>query len=140
MKPILAVLAAVAASAMLSPMLRAADDSPTPAAIEETSLRQLRSVRRLFVDRVTGGETAAQMREILISSLEATHLFILTENQDRADAFLRGGSEDLVFTDVHTSSDSLNAHASLSSRAGAYSKSSSGQAAGVGLGESESEH
>jgi hypothetical protein len=143
MKPLLAMLAAAAmlgGGAMLTGRARAADDPPTPAAIEETGLRQLRTVKRVFVDRITGGETAAQMREILISSLEAARLFILTENQDRADAILRGGSEDLVFTDVHTSSDSLNAHANLSTRSGAYTKSSSGQSAGVGLGESESEH
>jgi hypothetical protein len=143
MRPLQAMLAAAAmlgGGVMLAGAGLAADDPPTPAAIEETGLRQLRTVRRVFVDRITGGETAAQMREILISSLEATRLFILTENQDRADAILRGGSEDLVFSDVHTSSDSLNAHANLSTRSGAYSKSSSGQSAGVGLGESESEH
>jgi hypothetical protein len=136
MKPLLAILSA---AAMLGAGAQAADEPPTPAAIQETGLRQLRAVRRVFVDRITGGETSAQMREILISSLEATGLFILTENQERADAFLRGGSEDMVFTDVHTSSDSLNAHASLSTRTG-YTKSSSGQSGGVGLGESESEH
>jgi hypothetical protein len=136
MKPLLAILSA---AAMLAAGALAAGEPPTPAAIQETGLRQLRAVRRVFVDRITGGETSAQMREILISSLEATGLFILTENQERADAFLRGGSEDMVFTDVHTSSDSLNAHASLSTRTG-YTKSSSGQSGGVGLGESESEH
>jgi hypothetical protein len=136
MKPFLAILAA----AVLGGGAQAADDQPTPAALQETGLRQLRTVRRVFVDRITGGETSAQMREILISSLEAAGLFILTENQERADTFLRGGSEDMVFTDVHTSSDSLNAHASLSTRSGAYTKSSSGQAAGMGVGESESEH
>jgi hypothetical protein len=137
LKPLVAILAV---GAMLGAGAQAADEPPTPAAIQETGLRQLRAVRRVFVDRITGGETAAQMREILISSLEATGLFILTENEGRADAFLRGGSEDMVFSDVHTSSDSLNAHANVSSRAGAYSKSSSGQAAGLSLGESESEH
>src|SRR5437588_8310522 len=129
----------VLAGGMLASVALADGDPPSPAAIEETSLRQLRTVRRVFVDRITGGETAAQMREILISSLEATNLFVLTENQERADAFLRGGAEDLVFTDVHSSSDNLNAHANLSLRSGAYSKAASGQAAGVGLGESESE-
>jgi len=136
MKPFLIWTAALAA---LAGVAQAADDPPAPAAIQETGLRQLRRVRRVFVDRLTGGETAAQMREILISSLEGANVFVLTENQERADAFLRGGSEDLVFSEVHSSSDSLNAHANLSLRSGAYSKSSSGQAAGVGLGESESE-
>jgi hypothetical protein len=132
--------AILAVTALLAMPGLAADDPPSPAAIEDTCLRQLRTVRRVFVDHITGGETAAQMREILISSLKATHLFILTENQERADAFLRGGSEDLVFTEVHTSSDSLNAHGNVGTRSGAYTKSSSGTTLGVGVGESESEH
>ena len=137
MKPLLAgfVVAAICGGSG-----RAADDPPSPAVIEEAGLRQLRAVRRVFVDHITGGETAAQMREILISSLEASRLFILTENQEKADAFLRGGSEDLVFTEVHTSSDSLNAHANLGLRNGAYTKNSSGQTVGMGVGENESEH
>ena len=82
----------------------------SPSALEDQGLRQLLTIRRVFVDRLTGGETAAQMRDILISSLEGAQLFVLTENQDRADVILRGASEDLVFTDTHTSSDSINAH------------------------------
>ena len=85
-----------------------------PAQVEEIGLRQLLSITRVYVDRLTGGETAAQFRDILISSLDGAKLFVLTENQDRADVILRGAAEDLVFTDVHTASDSVNAHANLS--------------------------
>ncbi len=116
--------------------LAAGAEDPPAATLEETGLRQLRGVRRVFVDRLTGGETAAQMRDILISSLEAAKLFILTENQERADAVMRGAAEDLVFTEVHTSSDSLNAHANL----GARSSGSRGGYGAMGVGESESEH
>lgn len=111
---------------------------PQPAGIEEAGLRQLRTVQRVYVDRLTGGETAAQMRDILISALDGAKLFVLTENPDRADAVLRGASEDLVFTEVHTSSDSLNAHTNLGS--GRSSRNSNGAYGGVGVGESESEH
>jgi hypothetical protein len=105
-----------------------------------TDLRQLTAVRRVFVDRLTGGETAAQMRDILISSLAGAELFILTENQEKADTILRGAAEDLVFTDVHQSSDSINAHANLgSTRGGSSYGSRSGNTAGIGLGESESD-
>jgi hypothetical protein len=110
-----------------------------PPAVEEAGLRQLLKVRRVYVDHLTGGETAAQMREILISSLEGTKLFILTENQEKADATMRGGAEDLVFTEVHSSNDSINAHANLGS-AGGGSRSSRGGYGGLGLGDSESEH
>src|SRR5258708_30630478 len=73
------------------------------AAIEENGLRQLLGIRRLYVDRLTGGETAAQMRELLLSSLESAKLFVITENQDRADAILRGGAGGPVFNDAHVS-------------------------------------
>src|ERR1035438_10637974 len=117
-----------------------AADPPLPAtAIEEIGLRQLLTIRRVYVDRRTGGETAAQMRDILISSIEGAKLFILTENQERADAVLRGASEDLVFTEVHTSSDSINAHANLGSKTGSGIYGRSNQA-GIGIGENESDH
>src|ERR1051325_141434 len=90
-----------------------ADPPPPTDAVKEDGLRQLVAVRRVFVDRLTGGETAAQMREILISSMEAAKLFIITENQERADTILRGGAEDLVFTEAHNSSDGINAHANV---------------------------
>jgi hypothetical protein len=118
--------------------LAAADLPPAPAVIEQTGLRQLLTVRRVYVDRLTGGETAAQMRDILISSLEGANLFILTEKEERADAVVRGAAEDLVFTDVHTSSDSINAHANLGTGRSTYGSSS--KSAGLGLGENESDH
>ena len=114
-----------------------AEEPPAPAAIEAEGLRQLRTVRRVYVDRLTGGETAAQMRDILISSLEGAKLFVLTENQERADAILRGASEDLVFTDVHSSSDSINAHANFDT--GASSSRARAPYGGLGVGQSDSE-
>jgi hypothetical protein len=111
-----------------------------PRPIEESNLRQLLAVHRVYVDRMTGGETAAQMREILISGLHTTGLFLVTENQERADTILRGGAEDLVFTEVHTSSDSVNAHGSVGLRNGAYTRSSNSTTLAIGGGDSESEH
>ncbi len=65
-------------------------------------------------------------------------LFVLTENPERADATLKGAAEDLVFTEVHSSSDSLNARSNFGS--GRTSNTSRGMSAGIGLGESESDH
>src|SRR6266571_4914295 len=132
----------VAASAAL-----VADNIAPPAAtppvkhestIEEDSLRQLLGVRRIYVDRLTGGETAAQMRDLLVSSLEGVKLFVLTDNQERADAFLRGGAEDLVFTDVHSSSEGINARANIGTGRNARSTNSQSAYGGVGIGENES--
>jgi len=39
---------------------------------------------------------------------------------------LRGASEDLVFTEVHTSSDGINAHANLGVRTGGSTRTSRG--------------
>jgi hypothetical protein len=114
-----------------------AQEPPTSAALEESGLRELRNVRRVYVDRLTGGETAAQMRDILINSLETARIFVLTENQERADAILRGAAEDLVFTETHSSSDSLNAHANFGTSRS--SSTSRGQYGGFGMGQSEDE-
>ena len=107
------------------------------AAVEEAGLRQLLTIRRVYVDHLTGGETAAEMRDILISSLESSKLFILTENVDRADVIMRGASEDLVFTETHSSSSGLNARSESGTRSAGTSR---GAYAGASAGENESEH
>ena len=111
-----------------------AEDDPA-SAIEQDSLRQLLTVRRVYVDRLNGGETAAQMRDMVIGSLQSARLFVLTENQDRADAVLRGSAEDLVFTEVHSSSEGINARANMGS---SRSSTSRGAYGGLGIGENES--
>ena len=131
MKPLLLLTAALAAS-----FVCAAGDAAI-AAIEAGNLRQLLAVHRIFVDRLTGGETAAQMRDILISSIASSELFVLTENPERADVTLRGAAEDLVFSDVHTSQDSINARANIGSGKSANQRPVT---AGLGVGENESEH
>jgi hypothetical protein len=111
---------------------------------------QLLTVKRVFVDRLTGGETAAQMRDLIISSLQGARLFILTENQERADAIMRGAAEDLIFTDAFSSSDGVNMHAGASANSGSSSGSRfngagssvserSGRALSLGVGDSESQ-
>jgi hypothetical protein len=110
---------------------------------------QLLGLKRVFVDRLTGGETAAQMRDLLISSLQGARLFILTENADRADAFLRGASEDLIYTDAFQSSEGINAHVGDSDNssvgtstrfngAGGGASRSAGRSLNMGIGENES--
>jgi hypothetical protein len=107
--------------------------------IEDTGLRQLLTLKRVYVDRLTGGETAAEIRDIIIGSLEQSKLFILTENQEKADAVLRGAAEDLVYTDTHSSSDGVNAKLNVGSSRGA-SGYRADQSGGLGFGENESDH
>jgi len=96
----------------------AAQSGPVPAertgaeSLEKATLLRLLEIRRVYVDRLAGGDAATQIRDMIISSLQATKLFIITESEEKADTFLRGSAEDLIFTDTYSSSDSLSARAS----------------------------
>jgi hypothetical protein len=102
--------------------------------LADASLRQLLTVRRVYVDRLVGGEPAAHMREILIATLHGSKLFVLTEKEERADAVLRGAAEDLVFTEQHSSSERIDARIS-----GSSGRSSNRTTGGLSAGESESD-
>ncbi len=84
---------------------------------------QLPKIKRVFVDRLTGGETAAQMRDLIITALQNSKLFVVTENQERADAFLRGAAEDLIYTDLFKSSENVSMHGNSSDSEGVSSES-----------------
>ncbi len=107
--------------------------------IEQETLVQLLRIKRLYVDRLTGGETAAQMRDMIIASLQRAKLFVITENLERADAVLKGSAEDLVFTDTYSSSEGSDARASLGTGA-ATSRGAAGRrvSGALGVGEHES--
>ena len=111
---------------------------------------QILTIKRVYVDRLTGGETAAQMRDLLMTSLQGAKMFIVTENQDRADVILRGAAEDLIFTDSFSSSEGINMHAGTSSSsgqgtssrfngAGSGFDSRSGRSLNMGIGDNESQ-
>lgn len=115
---------------------------PTPAEPERQNLGRLLTLRRVYVDRLSGGETAAQLRDMIIGSLERSKLFAVTENPDRADATLRGSAEDLVFTETFSASDSINARANAGANNGVSTTSKNRRSvyAGAGVGEQESLH
>lgn len=123
---------------------------PAPApAVETESLRQLLALRRVYVDRFSGGETAAQMRDMIINGLQGSKLFVITENQDKADAVLRGSGEDLVFNETHSSSNNLDVHSSLNTsqqdedsslKGGTRTYERGTRGIGLGAGEGESSH
>ena len=70
--------------------------------------------RRIYVDQLGGGHTSDQMRDMIIAALQNSKLFAITENQDRADAILRGSADDKVYTEEHTTSDSIGLHTNSS--------------------------
>ena len=120
---VLVALAAFAEPMRPAPLIESSKSATEPE-------QQLLTVRRVFVDRLSGGDTAAQMRDMIMASLQNAKLFVITENQERADTILRGSAEDLVFTDDHSSSDGIHAQANFSLGSG-YGNSSSGSTSGA---------
>jgi hypothetical protein len=108
------------------------ESTAAPQQVEQEALEQLLTVRRVYIDRLSGGETATQMRGMIAASLQNAKLFVITENQDRADAILRGSAEDLVFSDTHSSSDSLHASANFGFSDG-NSTNESSSSGGLGI-------
>ena len=105
---------------------------------QEDLSKQLLSIKRIYVDRLTGGETAAQMRDLIISSLNGAKVYILTENPERADATLRGAAEDLIYTDQFASSDSVDLRSGVSTGSRSTRTSSGVRSLSVGVGDKES--
>ncbi len=103
----------------------------------------LAKVKRIYVDQLGGGHTSDQMRDMIIAALQNSKLFVITENQDRADAFLRGSADDKVYTDEHNTSDSIGLRTSTGASSGSHNYSSgttSSQTDGIGITDSESSH
>jgi hypothetical protein len=123
--------------------------SALPVFAQEDLSAQLLGIKRVYVDRLTGGETAAQMRDLIISSLQGAKLFVLTENQERADVILRGAAEDLIFTDAFSSSEGIDMRGTASNNSGSGTSSRfngagsgyntrSGRSVSLGVGENDS--
>jgi hypothetical protein len=109
---------------------------------EEEATEQLSKVRRIYIAVLTGGDSALQLRDLLMTSLHNSKQFIITEDEDKADATLKGAGDDDVFTDTFQSSEGINAHSQISAGSSAgtrnYSSSSSNRSGGLSIGENES--
>lgn len=104
----------------------------------DEALAQLVRVRRLHVQELNGGEAALQIRDMIIASLQAAGFFLITENPERADAFLKGTAEDLVFTEQFSSSDDIGGRSAVSGgRGGAIAREALRAAASLGVSQSE---
>ncbi len=131
------------AGALAGPMM-AGSPEPVPTrpipAQPPPAPADLAHVKKIYVDQLGGGHTSDQMRDMIIAALQNSKLFAITENQERADAILRGSADDKVYTEDHQTSDSIGLHTnSSSSESGrAYSEgSSSSKADGIGITDSE---
>lgn len=106
------------------PVLVPQDEDATP---EDASTQQLAKVRRIYVGILTGGDAALQIRDLLMTSLQRTKQFIITEDEDKADAVLKGSGDDDVFVDVHQSAEGINAHSQFGAAESESSRYSSRQ-------------
>jgi curli biogenesis system outer membrane secretion channel CsgG len=105
---------------------------------EEAMLAGLLEIRRVYVEKLGSGEGAEPIRDMLITALQKSGLFVVTENQERADAYLRGSAEDLVFTDTFQSSDSVDGRVSAGANNARSSSNRRGAYLSAGAGQSES--
>ena len=102
---------------------------------------QIAAVKKVYVEKIGGGEGADQIRDMVIATLQRTNLFVMTENPERADTVLRGSAEDLVFTENFQSADGISARMSPSGGSSHGSSRSLGKlAAGVSISDNESVH
>lgn len=112
--------------------------SPAQAFAEDTLESQLLQIHRIYVDELTGDTTAAQIRELIISSLHGSGLFVITENEERADAFLRGAAEDLIYTDQFQSGEGVNMRTSGTVSTPGTQRGTNRNAFNITLGDNES--
>ncbi len=125
-------------TATLALLLSFSASAVEPRNIEAT----LGQVKRIYVDQLGGGETSDQMRDIIIAALQESGLFMITENPERADASLRGSSDDKAFIQEHQTSESIGFHASDGSGSRSATSigtaTSSSKSLGAGVSENES--
>jgi len=116
-----------------------AEQTQTP---EQEAAEHLSKVRRIYIAILTGGDAALQLRDLLMTSLHNSKQFVITEDEDKADATLKGAGDDDVFTDTFQSSEGINAHtqigASSSEGLRNYANSSSSHSGGLTIGENDS--
>jgi hypothetical protein len=109
-KPALFVVLGLLAAASAA----APTGSPQDRSLLEAQVFKLLAVKTVHVDELRGGDGREQIRDMLIGSLQRTGLFILTEDMEHADAYLRGSAEDLIFTEVYRQRDGIQVRGSVS--------------------------
>jgi hypothetical protein len=91
----------------------AAEQPPAPS--PDLQAAKLLAVKTVHVDELRGADGREQIRDLLIGSLHRTGLFVITEDRERADAFVRGSAEDLIYVEIHRQRDGLQVRGSVSS-------------------------
>jgi hypothetical protein len=133
-----AFLAAVAAF-VFAASLSAQSPSRTGA---DVGVDNLLEVKRIYVGQLSGGAQADALRDLIIASLNATKLFILTDKEERADAILKGAADDKTFTDTFDTYSGVSGRDSLgqSSSGASVAARAGGIAGGNSVSENDSHH
>lgn len=111
----------------------AAAQQPTP----PTASSALPQVKRVYVDELVGTE-AESLRQLIISSLDATKMFVLTDNPDRADAVLKGAADDHVFVDTVDIQEGISTRQNGGKSTSGYSRG--GTYAGLAIADNQYHH
>lgn len=128
--PLLLLTAAVALAQAPAP------EATTPPPPSSSTLLE---VRRVYVAQLIGGPQADALRELIISSLNNSKLFILTDKEERADAILKGAADNQAFTDSFDSDESINGRQNGGKTGSSYTKTG-GLYGGLSAGDNESHH
>lgn len=112
------------ACGLLSAQEATAADRPLP--------QKLHAVKRLCVEEFDGGENARQLRALLIAELHRLGSFVLTENPDKADAYVRGFGEDLIYTEQHSREENTGARGAVGISTGGYTRNRASATQSVG--------
>ncbi|MDZ7637381.1 MAG: hypothetical protein U5J83_03885 [Bryobacterales bacterium] len=89
-------------------------------------------VKRLCVEDFDGGENARQLRAMLIAEIHRLGSFVITENPKKADAFIRGFGEDLVFTEQHSRDENVTGRSQGAISTGGYTRNRASASQSVG--------
>lgn len=140
----LLALAFVASALMAAPPEQPQSTAAPPAAAAPAApaVKSLLKIKRVYVEALAGNDSAEAIRQLLISSLQQSHLFTLTDNPDRADVTLKGAANDTAFTDTFDSDSGANGRANgglYSGRGGSIRSAAGGIFGGMSGSENESE-
>ena len=97
-------------------------------------------VKRVYVEPLAGDSSAEAIRQLIITSLQQSRLFTLTDNPDRADALVRGAANDKEYTDQFDSQEGINAHANAGQFGEVLFLSRGSGGYGISVGDNESHH
>jgi hypothetical protein len=103
-------------------------------------VESLLDVRRVYVGQLSGGAQAAALRDLIIASLNSTKLFVLTDNEARADAVLKGAADDNTYTDTFDTYEGTSGHDSLGKTGSALTTKIGSITGGSALSANESHH